>query len=465
MSEGLNQILDHSGCLSEEQLLAYLRGGLSDEDRHAVELHLADCAFCSEAMEGLAAMEDRDMVPLVVKQIQQQLHHELQAHQLKHKKLKTYIWLSAAVVALLLILLFAYFVVNQRMREERQPSSPPAHTHVQAGRSRGTTHLSLPCRSMKPWLLLILMIASSKVVPAQGPASPWGQSPRDLPDTLVPSRLLIVGAGSLAVYGGSLALLNQYWYRSYPRSKFHVFNDDAEWMQMDKAGHAFTAYAMGKYATDVWQWTGLPYRRSVWVGGLSGLGYQTVIELLDAYSSEWGFSWGDMGANALGTAMFITEEFLWKEQRVLMKVSAHTVHHDGDPVLDEQTRALFGDAWLEGLLKDYNGQTYWMSANLRSFFPTSSLPSWLNLSVGLGAEHMYAGRRNLWTSADGQLHDYRHVKRLRQFYFAPDIDLTRIHTRKKGIRILLQVLNMIKIPAPTLELDSRGRWQVHALYF
>lgn len=137
MSEGLNQILDHSGCLSEEQLLAYLRGGLSDEDRHAVELHLADCAFCSEAMEGLAAMEDRDMVPLVVKQIQQQLHHELQAHQLKHKKLKTYIWLSAAVVALLLILLFAYFVVNQRMREERQPSSPPAHTHVQAGRSPG----------------------------------------------------------------------------------------------------------------------------------------------------------------------------------------------------------------------------------------------------------------------------------------------------------------------------------------
>jgi hypothetical protein len=37
------------------------------------------------------------------------------------------------------------------------------------------------------------------------------------------------------------------------------------------------------------------------------------VEVLDGFSSEWGAS-GDIIANASGTALFVSQELLWKEQ-------------------------------------------------------------------------------------------------------------------------------------------------------
>src|SRR5581483_6529812 len=45
-----------------------------------------------------------------------------------------------------------------------------------------------------------------------------------------------------AVVSGSLIYLNQEWYKPYASSEFHLFNDDDEWLQMDKCGHAWTTY-------------------------------------------------------------------------------------------------------------------------------------------------------------------------------------------------------------------------------
>src|SRR5574337_956548 len=51
------------------------------------------------------------------------------------------------------------------------------------------------------------------------------------------SRKWIVGMGTAAVYGTSFIYLSEAWYKGYPRSAFHTFNDFGEWMQMDKIGH------------------------------------------------------------------------------------------------------------------------------------------------------------------------------------------------------------------------------------
>src|ERR1035438_10237615 len=59
------------------------------------------------------------------------------------------------------------------------------------------------------------------------------------------AKILGVSLGGAALYGGSLIVLNQYWYANYPKSKFHFFNDNAEWQQMDKCGHFFTSYYEG----------------------------------------------------------------------------------------------------------------------------------------------------------------------------------------------------------------------------
>lgn len=55
MSE-LNNILSHSDCLSQKQIKAYLSNTLDKEQTHIVESHMADCMFCSDAIDGLAML-------------------------------------------------------------------------------------------------------------------------------------------------------------------------------------------------------------------------------------------------------------------------------------------------------------------------------------------------------------------------------------------------------------------------
>lgn len=285
-----------------------------------------------------------------------------------------------------------------------------------------------------------------------------------IPDTTIRSRVWVLTGVTAAVYAGGVAALNAAWYRDYPRNGFHFFNDAGEWNQVDKAGHVFSAYMEGKYSREMWRWSGLPRKQQIWIGGMSGFVYQSVIEVLDGYSKEWGFSWSDMAANAFGSALLISQELAWDEQRIQIKFSSFPKHYS-DPVLNNKTEALFGSRLPERTLKDYNAQTYWLSVNLHSFARNSYLPKWLNIAIGYGADGMYGGDSNAWTDNRGVRFDYSHVPRIRQFYLSPDVDFTKIPTRKKGVKVLLQVLNMLKFPAPALEITSQGDMRLHAIYF
>lgn len=275
-------------------------------------------------------------------------------------------------------------------------------------------------------------------------------------------RVILVAGLNAAAYAGSFIALNEAWYKGYARTSFHTFNDSREWLQVDKVGHAWSAYSIGKYSADIWQWAGLPHKKAIWIGGLSGAGYLTVVELLDAHSARWGWSWADMGANVLGSGLFISQELLWKEQRVQFKFSSHKKSYD--PSLRPRADDLFGKSLPEKIFKDYNGQTYWLSFNLRSFLPKSNLPVWLNISAGYGAEGMLGGFGNKWTNTDGSTITRYDVARRRQFYIAPDIDITKIKTKKKAVRTLLNLLNAVKIPAPALEFSGK-KLKGHWLYF
>ncbi|MFY0254642.1 DUF2279 domain-containing protein [Chitinophaga sp. 30R24] len=313
---------------------------------------------------------------------------------------------------------------------------------------------------MKRTLLIFLLLLHSLCSRAQSKVSFT-----TIPDTTIRSRVWLLSGTTVAAYGVSLAVLNTAWYRDYPKSNFHFFSDMNEWKQMDKAGHIFSAYFIGKYSREMWRWSGIPRKEQIWVGGMSGFVFQSVIEILDGYSSEWGFSWGDMGANAIGSALLISQELAWNEQRIQLKFSAHPEHYNDDQILAEKTTELFGKAFWERTLKDYNGQTYWLSVNLHSFYKDSHLPEWLNIAVGYGAQGMIGGTDNTWTDKHGIDRDYSHLARTRQFYLSPDVDFTKIHTHKKAVKVLFQVLNMMKFPAPTFEITSKGRTKIRALYF
>ena len=195
-------------------------------------------------------------------------------------------------------------------------------------------------------------------------------------------KVRLVTIGNIVAYGGLLVGLNAEWYAKYPRSGFHFFNDDAEWLQVDKVGHAYSAYTESRASMEAWRWAGLPRKERIWLGGLSGVAYQSIIEVLDGFSSQYGFSPGDFAANIFGSGMFIAQEFAWDDQRIKFKFSFHRKNY-GEADLDKRADAIYGKTEIERFIKDYNAQSYWLSANIHSFFPDSKLPglaiffSWL----------------------------------------------------------------------------------------
>lgn len=275
------------------------------------------------------------------------------------------------------------------------------------------------------------------------------------------------GVGAGLYLGASYTLYNT-WYKQYELGPFTAFNDWQEWAQMDKAGHFFSAYFQSRLAFSGAHWTGMSRSAARWTAiGVSTI-IQGTIETFDGFSEQWGFSWTDIAANTVGTSFFIAQDLLWQEQRMLVKVGNNLRDHPDFPItndgvssnLGDISRERFGDYPFERFLKDYNNQSIWVSANLRSFLPNSGLPHWLNLAVGYGAENVYGAYGNSW-DVDGVRFRYPET-RYRQWFLSPDLYLSRIPTRKRWIRMLLGILDIVKVPAPTLEL-SRGKLQWHWL--
>ena len=97
--------------------------------------------------------------------------------------------------------------------------------------------------------------------------------------------------------------------------------------------------------------------------------------------------------------------------------------------------------------------------------PDSKLPGWLNIAFGYGAEGMLGGFENKWTDKNNAVQTRYDIERNRQFYISPDIDFTRIKTNSKSLRTLFSVLNCIKVPAPALMINSKGKLKAYAVYF
>jgi uncharacterized protein YfiM (DUF2279 family) len=289
-------------------------------------------------------------------------------------------------------------------------------------------------------------------------------TPQPLTKHQVNNRIKIMAATNIIGYSAAMVGLYSAWYKNYPQTHFHTFNDIPEWNQIDKIGHTYTAYATSKASMELWRWTGISRKKRIWLGGISGAAYMTVIEILDGFSAQWGWSWGDFGANIVGSGMLVAQELAWNEQRIQFKFSFHRKTYY-DPTLNKQSDKIFGKSTAERFLKDYNGQTYWLSVNLRSFFPKSKIPAWLNISIGTGAEGMFGASENIGKDENGNIIFNRtDIKRYRQWYLAPDIDLTKIKTKHKGLKVAFNILNIVKFPMPALEY-SNGKFSFNAISF
>ncbi len=274
----------------------------------------------------------------------------------------------------------------------------------------------------------------------------------------------IVTYSQMAAYTTNFASLYSFWYKDYPLVKFHFFNDDGEYLQVDKVSHMFGSYIGGKTSMQMWKWAGVSKKKYVWLGGMTGLAYETVIEVMDGFSQNWGFSTGDYTANLLGTSILIGQELAWDEQRIQIKYSTHYETYS-DPGLESFAVNVDGRDKLDRLFKNYNPQTYWLSANIKSFFKNANVPNWLNIAVGYGAENIVGAYNNNVIDVNGNIINADNIyPRYRQWYLAPDIDLTKIKTKSKILKTVFFVLNTFKFPAPSLEL-SQGKIKWNWIHF
>lgn len=296
-------------------------------------------------------------------------------------------------------------------------------------------------------------------------------------DTFNSTRFYSVLATEAALYSSATVALYQFWYKDYPLTKFHFFNDDGEWLQYDKMGHFYTAYFETNITTGFYKWTGMKPQNTYWAGAVTGSILQLTIEVFDGFSEKWGFSLGDLAMNTLGASLSMGQNYLWNEQRFRIKFSSHFTDYSGyDSIVQNRASDLFGSSGPEKVVKDYNGQTTWLSINPSMFMKADTkFPKWLMISGGYSVEGLLGGYENKWCPDPTMkpedcppelLIDYSdEIERYRQFYLSVDVDFSQIKTRSEFLNAVFGVINIVKIPAPALEFNGNGNVKFKPLYF
>lgn len=290
-------------------------------------------------------------------------------------------------------------------------------------------------------------------------------------DTFSKPRFYSALGLGVAGYSATLYGLSNAWYSQYDRSSFHFYDDFGVWRNMDKLGHAYTTYLYTDVLHGMSKWTGMNDRSALWLAAGAANFFQLTIEVLDGFSAEWGFSMSDFAANITGSVLYVSQHLLWEEQRVRLKFSTfpqtygdHLIpSHDNSGTMTYKDRAsdLYGRGLASRLLKDYNGQTYWLSVNPASF--NVPHPDWLNWAIGIGAADMYAGESNTWVSGSTIYHAPFPQKTI--FYLSPDLNWSAFRGKSDFMNTLLGILNYVKAPLPAVSIDTQGNIGWYLVFF
>ncbi|WP_375561286.1 DUF2279 domain-containing protein [Bernardetia sp. OM2101] len=261
-------------------------------------------------------------------------------------------------------------------------------------------------------------------------------------------------------YIGGMTFLYQSWYKNENQTSFHFFNDNKQWNKLDKFGHAYTSYQLGKVSYYSLKKLNYSEKTALWAS-TTGFWLMLPIEVFDGFSPTYGASYGDLIANGTGSLLFLSQQIAFKEQRIQLKFSFSPTSYSA---LRPNT---LGENLPTKIIKDYNGQIYWLSSspalwsnqiNKGIYQDTkTSFPKWLAFSVGYGANTMVYG-------SEKQNNENGYYSS-RTFYFSLDINWSQIKTKRKGLKLLFGALDGIKIPFPALYYDTKTGFQGSLLTF
>jgi len=272
-------------------------------------------------------------------------------------------------------------------------------------------------------------------------------------------RKKIYYTGLISSYTASITFLYFSWYKSYDKTSFHFFDDSEEWMQMDKAGHFYTSYQLNKAIYNSMLWSGYNKKTALILSSIKSFLMMNSIEIFDSFSKKWGFSVSDVFANTAG----IATSFIEKKYSIDFVSFKFSFHYTNLPNLRSEA---LGKNKIEQIIKDYNGQTYWISLNFSDILNYNKL-KWINISFGYSAYNMIYARTNDQVINNLNI-DYSRLLfdkiPYRRFFVSLDINPKHIKVKNKLIGSILKTFNFIKFPFPTLEINKYTT-KFHIIYF
>lgn len=248
-------------------------------------------------------------------------------------------------------------------------------------------------------------------------------------------------------YVGFTYKTSQHFFTSPVISNFHLRQDWLTWRGMDKIFHAYGSYQLNALFYQINRWSGVDSIKALNLALLESTIISTTKEYCDGRIDVGGFSWYDIGMNAAGNFLFYGQQRWLGKQLIQYKYSYFNSN------LQHYNPSVLGTSYKNYWLKDYNGETFWLSTSLGNLNVTQN--KWLKF---LGISAGYGGHNLINDFNNGMVN----LPRYSQYYLGLDIDWTQIETSNKYLKTLFFVLNRFRFPLPCVELNSLNQVKFHS---
>ena len=113
----VTNILHNTDELNDDQLMRYLQGNLSDEQRNAIEQQMITDDFTNDAVEGLEIVTNKAQLPTYINQLNHQLQKNITAKKQRKakRKLADNSWIIISIGIILVLCVLGYYILHLKI--------------------------------------------------------------------------------------------------------------------------------------------------------------------------------------------------------------------------------------------------------------------------------------------------------------------------------------------------------------
>lgn len=266
-----------------------------------------------------------------------------------------------------------------------------------------------------------------------------------------PSRDLARAATAVGLIGGYAGLyvyFHHAWWSGTPATKWFIRSDwDQDERDADKFGHLFGGYQLTRLTSELLEAGCTAPSRAVLWAALYAYAFQFQIEEWDGTQQLYGFSPGDLIADAAG-ALFAVAQTRSETLRYIKPVWSYR------PTAAYRNRNLPGHNGQPRATTDYAGQTYWFSTDVHGLLPDVAKPFWpsfIRLSPGFSITDYVDPATGVGLRAK------------RRFLLSLDLDPEELPGDNRIWRAVKHELSFVRVPGPTIQLTPTRK--VFAAYY